>query len=64
MATRVRRGVRAVAGAHSASRCCPRRLGAAAKAAFDGAGEAGVNAGALAAARVVAPHAEELPHAG
>ena len=42
----------------------PKQLGAQAKEAFDGVGEAGVNAGALAAARVVVPHAEELPHAG
>jgi glycyl-tRNA synthetase alpha chain len=42
----------------------PKELGAKAKEAFDGVGEAGVNAGALAAARVVVPHAEELPHAG
>ena len=33
----------------------PKRLGAAAKAAFEGAVEAGVNAAALAAARVVVP---------
>jgi glycyl-tRNA synthetase alpha chain len=42
----------------------PKELGAKAKEAFDGVGDAGVNAGALAAARVVVPHAEELPHAG
>jgi glycyl-tRNA synthetase alpha chain len=41
----------------------PKALGAKAKEAFDGVGDAGVNAGALAAARVVVPHAEELPHA-
>ncbi|HEY5948894.1 MAG TPA: glycine--tRNA ligase subunit alpha, partial [Kofleriaceae bacterium] len=42
----------------------PKQLGAQAKAAFEAVGDAGVNAGALAAARVVVPHAEELPHAG
>jgi glycyl-tRNA synthetase alpha chain len=42
----------------------PKQLGAQAKEAFDGVGDAGVNAGALAAARVVVPHAQELPHAG
>jgi glycyl-tRNA synthetase alpha chain len=42
----------------------PKELGAKAKEAFDSVGDAGVNAGALAAARVVVPHAEELPHAG
>jgi glycyl-tRNA synthetase alpha chain len=42
----------------------PKAIGAAAKAAFDGVGDAGVNAGALAAARAVVPHAQELPHAG
>ncbi|MGE5184529.1 MAG: glycine--tRNA ligase subunit alpha, partial [Acidobacteriota bacterium] len=42
----------------------PPRLGEQAKAAFDGAAEAGVNAGALAAARAIVAHAEELPHAG
>ena len=41
----------------------PKSIGAAAQAAFDGAAEAGVNASALAAARAVIPHAEELPHA-
>jgi glycyl-tRNA synthetase alpha chain len=40
----------------------PRAIGAQAKAAFDGADEAGVNAGALAAARAITLHAEELPH--
>jgi glycyl-tRNA synthetase alpha chain len=42
----------------------PSAIGAAAKAAFDGAIESGVNAAALAAARVVVPHAGELAHAG
>src|SRR5512139_3816394 len=42
----------------------PKELGAQAKAAFEGVGDAGVNAGALAAARLVVPHAEGLPHAG
>jgi glycyl-tRNA synthetase alpha chain len=42
----------------------PPELGQKAKAAFDGVGDAGVNAGALAAARIVVPHAQELPHAG
>jgi glycyl-tRNA synthetase alpha chain len=42
----------------------PKAIGAKAKEAFDGVGDAGVNAGALAAARIVVPHAEELPHAG
>jgi glycyl-tRNA synthetase alpha chain len=37
-------------------------LGALAKAAYDGAAEAGTNAAALAAARAVAPRAEEIPH--
>lgn len=41
-----------------------KELGALAKDAFDGAAEAGVNAGALAAARAVAPRAEEIPHVG
>jgi hypothetical protein len=42
----------------------PKALGAAAQAAFEGAAESGVNAAALAAARIVVPHAQELPHAG
>jgi glycyl-tRNA synthetase alpha chain len=42
----------------------PPELGKQAKEAFDSVGDAGVNAGALAAARVVVPHAQELPHAG
>jgi hypothetical protein len=42
----------------------PPHLRAQAKAAFDGVGEAGVNAGALAAARAIVAHAEEMPHAG
>jgi glycyl-tRNA synthetase alpha chain len=41
----------------------PKAIGAKAKEAFDGVGDAGVNAGAIAAARVVVPHAQELPHA-
>ena len=39
-------------------------LGQLAKAAYDGAAESGVNAGALAAARAVAAYAEEIPHVG
>jgi glycyl-tRNA synthetase alpha chain len=50
--------------AHLGFPLLPKALGAKAKEAFDAVGEAGVNAGALAAARVVVPHAEELPHAG
>jgi glycyl-tRNA synthetase alpha chain len=42
----------------------PPELGKKAKEAFDSVGDAGVNAGALAAARIVVPHAQELPHAG
>jgi glycyl-tRNA synthetase alpha chain len=42
----------------------PPELGKQAKEAFDSVGDAGVNAGALAAARIVVPHAQELPHAG
>jgi glycyl-tRNA synthetase alpha chain len=42
----------------------PRPLQAQAVAAYRAAEEAGVNAGALAAARAVASHAEEIPHAG
>jgi len=41
----------------------PKSLGAKAQEAFNGVGDAGVNAGALAAARIVVPHAQELPHA-
>ena len=67
---RVRAMARACAHAYVQSRAAlgfpllPRELGAAAAAAFAGVGDAGVNAGALAAARVVVPHAAELPHAG
>lgn len=42
----------------------PRSLQAQAVEAYRGAEEAGVNAAALAAARAVAAHAEEMPHAG
>jgi glycyl-tRNA synthetase alpha chain len=42
----------------------PTALGQTAKGAFDGAIENGVNAGALAAARAIVPHAGDLPHAG
>jgi glycyl-tRNA synthetase alpha chain len=65
---RVRAMARASAHAYVASRAhlgfplLPPALGQAAKAAFEGAAEAGVNAGALAAGRVIAPHAQELPH--
>jgi hypothetical protein len=41
----------------------PRHLQEAAVNAYNGAAEAGVNAGALAAARAVAPSAEEIAHA-
>ena len=66
---RVRAMARASAHAYVQSRArlgfplLPPALGQTAKAAFDGAAEAGVNAGALAAARAIAQHAEELPHA-
>jgi glycyl-tRNA synthetase alpha chain len=42
----------------------PSHLRAQAKAAYDGAAEAGVNAAALAAARAIVSHAEEMAHAG
>jgi glycyl-tRNA synthetase alpha chain len=42
----------------------PKAIGAKAKEAFDASAEAGVNAGALAAARAIVPHAKELAHAG
>ncbi len=67
---RVRAMARACAHAYVQNRAAlgfpllPRDLGGKAKEAFDGVGDAGVNAGALAAARVVVPHAQELPHAG
>jgi glycyl-tRNA synthetase alpha chain len=66
---RVRAMARASAHAYVALRArlgfplLPTTLGQVAKAAYDGAAEAGVNAGALAAGRAVAPHAQELPHA-
>jgi glycyl-tRNA synthetase alpha chain len=66
---RVRAMARASANAYVTSRAklgfplLPPALGAEAKAAFDSVGEAGVNAGALAAARAIVAHAEELPHA-
>jgi len=73
---RVRAMARACAHAYVQSRArlgfplLPKSLGAEAKAAFDAtfeaeakAGRDGTNAAALAAARVVVPHAEELPHA-
>jgi glycyl-tRNA synthetase alpha chain len=67
---RVRAMARACAHVYVQSRArlgfplLPKDLGTAAKAAFDGAIDAGVNAAALAAARVVVPHAQELAHAG
>jgi glycyl-tRNA synthetase alpha chain len=67
---RVRGMAKACAETYVASRArlgfplLPRRLGPEAVAAYRGAEEAGVNAGALAAARAVAAHAEEIPHAG
>ncbi|HEY1550401.1 MAG TPA: glycine--tRNA ligase subunit alpha [Kofleriaceae bacterium] len=67
---RVRAMARACAHAYVQSRArlgfplLPTELGAAAAAAFAEAAKDGVNAGALAAARVVAPHAKELAHAG
>jgi glycyl-tRNA synthetase alpha chain len=42
----------------------PAVLGTRAREAFDGQVEAGVSAGALAAARAIVSHAEELPHVG
>ena len=66
---RVRGMARASAHAYVQSRArlgfplLPEAIGQTAKAAFDGAAEAGVNAGALAAARAIAGHAQELPHA-
>jgi glycyl-tRNA synthetase alpha chain len=66
---RVRAMARACAHAYVQNRAqlgfplLPSALGAQAKTAFDGVGDAGVNAGALAAARIVVPHAQELPHA-
>src|SRR5438034_244478 len=67
---RVRAMARACAHAYVGSRAklgfplLPAQLRAQATAAFEGVGEAGVNAGALAAARAIATHAEEMPHAG
>jgi glycyl-tRNA synthetase alpha chain len=67
---RVRAMARASAHAYVQSRArdgfplLPEKLGAIARGAWDGAIESGVNAAALAAARAVAPHAQELPHAG
>ena len=66
---RVRGLARACAEAYVRSRAqlgfplLAKDVGSQAKAAFDGVGDAGVNAGALAAARIVVPHAQELPHA-
>jgi glycyl-tRNA synthetase alpha chain len=66
---RVRQMARACAHAYVQARAkiafplLPKQLGETAKAAFDGAAEAGVNASALAAARSIVPHAGELPHA-
>ena len=42
----------------------PTEIGASAKAAYDAVSADGVNAAALAAARAVVPHAQELPRAG
>jgi glycyl-tRNA synthetase alpha chain len=65
---RVRAMAKASAEAYVASRArlgfplLAKELGELAKAAYDGAIEHGVNAGALAAARAVAPRSEEIPH--
>jgi glycyl-tRNA synthetase alpha chain len=67
---RVRAMAKACAEAYVGSRAklgfplLAKELGALAKGAFEGASEAGVNASSLAAARAVAPHAEEIPHVG
>jgi len=67
---RVRAMARECAHAYVQSRAAlgfpllPNAIGAAAKAAFDDAIESGVSAAAVAAARVVVPHAGELAHAG
>jgi len=67
---RVRQMARACAHAYVQARArlafplLPRDVGQVAKAAYDGAAEAGVNAGALAAGRAIAARAEELPRAG
>ena len=66
---RVRGMAKACAETYVASRAnlgfplLPAHLQQAAVDAYRGAAEAGVNAGALAAARAVAPHAEEIAHA-
>jgi glycyl-tRNA synthetase alpha chain len=66
---RVRGMAKACAETYVASRAAlsfpllPKSLQAQAVAAYNEAAEAGVNAAALAAARAVAPHAEEIPHA-
>jgi glycyl-tRNA synthetase alpha chain len=67
---RVRAMARACAHAYVGSRAklgfplLPESLRPKAKAAYEGVGDAGVNAGALAAARAVASHAEDIAHAG
>jgi glycyl-tRNA synthetase alpha chain len=67
---RVRGMAKACAETYVASRASlefpllPKHLQAQAVAAYRAAAEAGVNAGALAAARAVASHAEEITHAG
>ncbi len=66
---RVRGMAKACAETYVASRArlgfplLPKHLQASAVEAYNAAAEAGVNAGALAAARAVAPHAEEIAHA-
>ncbi|MEO8458110.1 MAG: hypothetical protein ABI559_09885 [Chloroflexota bacterium] len=67
---RVRGMAKACAETYVASRAklefplLPKHLQKPAVEAYRAAAEAGVNAGALAAARAVAPHAEEIAHAG
>ena len=67
---RVRAMARASAHAYVENRAAlgfpllPQQLRAEAKKAYEAAGEAGVNAGALAAARAIAPHAREMANAG